>query len=719
MKISEILATHPVIAVTGSMAIALYDPTAVSVTNKTVGATLSQVATYIGSVPLPFLALGTSPPITGAVRIDATSFGGLLVNALSGANNVIFGATATIGYIGSITANEFQFYYNNAGILAYNNTQFYPVTHNTVDIGKTGTRFKNFYFAGNGDITGTLLVTGAITSGLINGQTISSIANFTGSVAIATTLGVTGLSTLGLVTSGLINGQTISSVANFTGSVAIATTLGVTGLSTLGLVTSGLINGQTITSAANFTGTVGITGILTLAAALTFSTAAGIVIPGATSLAFRNTANTFTNLLLADGGTITTRGILNFAAPDQVNFAGANLQYSSATSWNSSGVSGLFLEPQNANLMLFGYDPGGANIHILGWSTNLGGSVSLLRTGQVTGTATLALVASPRIGTVTVGNGSNGARLIVGALSDGATESLIVFTGARLRSGNFYIDTTVSKIIPGVTSLSLRNNADTFDNLLITDAGAITSRGSLTIAGALSGVTTLTTSGLINGQKIDAAANFTGTAGFSGGVTASNANATLSSANASLFVNGGANQTKYAGVYFAGFAVYDSFFGRIPQALGGVDDAIGYVTSTGAPVLHASFTASLINFITDFSVATNKFTVASVTGNTAVAGTLAVAGAVTFASTISTTLLNLPNTGAAATSGTLTLIAGTKTINTTAMTATALLFVQRRTSGGTVGFATTYTRVNATSFTLNSDNALDTSTFDWWIVEVH
>lgn len=81
--------------------------------------------------------------------------------------------------------------------------------------------------------------------------------------------------------------------------------------------------------------------------------------------------------------------------------------------------------------------------------------------------------------------------------------------------------------------------------------------------------------------------------------------------------------------------------------------------------------------------------------------------------------LSLTNTGGAAASGQLTLVAGTKTVNTTAATATALIFFQRFTAGGTVGFATTYTVVANTSFTVSSDNAGDTSVFNWWIVETY
>lgn len=86
---------------------------------------------------------------------------------------------------------------------------------------------------------------------------------------------------------------------------------------------------------------------------------------------------------------------------------------------------------------------------------------------------------------------------------------------------------------------------------------------------------------------------------------------------------------------------------------------------------------------------------------------------------ISAAKLDLPNTGGAATTGRATLVAGTVTVNTTAATSTANIFCQRMTAGGTLGFATTITRSNNVSFTITADNALDTSTYMWWIVEVH
>ncbi len=95
------------------------------------------------------------------------------------------------------------------------------------------------------------------------------------------------------------------------------------------------------------------------------------------------------------------------------------------------------------------------------------------------------------------------------------------------------------------------------------------------------------------------------------------------------------------------------------------------------------------------------------------------AGAITSSGVLNGLELSLPSSGGAATIGQLTLVGGTKTVNTTAMTATARAFFQRVSTGGTIGFASTYTQVNGVSFTLNSDNPLDTSVYNWLIVDTH
>lgn len=85
--------------------------------------------------------------------------------------------------------------------------------------------------------------------------------------------------------------------------------------------------------------------------------------------------------------------------------------------------------------------------------------------------------------------------------------------------------------------------------------------------------------------------------------------------------------------------------------------------------------------------------------------------------TITNPTLNWPS-GANQRAGNLTLIGGTKTISNTAVTANTVVLLTRKTSGGTIGTAITYTLSAGVSFTVTSDNILDTSTFSYLLIEV-
>lgn len=52
-------------------------------------------------------------------------------------------------------------------------------------------------------------------------------------------------------------------------------------------------------------------------------------------------------------------------------------------------------------------------------------------------------------------------------------------------SGTLAMSTAASRIKPGGTSFAIRNNADSADNVLVSDAGAVTVRSSLTVTGNL------------------------------------------------------------------------------------------------------------------------------------------------------------------------------------------------------------------------------------------
>lgn len=102
-----------------------------------------------------------------------------------------------------------------------------------------------------------------------------------------------------------------------------------------------------------------------------------------------------------------------------------------------------------------------------------------------------------------------------------------------------------------------------------------------------------------------------------------------------------------------------------------------------------------------------------VTGAALISSTLGVTGK------LSVSQASFLSTGGAPTTGNAVLVAGTKTVNTTAINTADTVLLTRKTSGGTLGTAITYTISDGVSFTITSDSALDTSTFSWVIVKAH
>lgn len=109
-------------------------------------------------------------------------------------------------------------------------------------------------------------------------------------------------------------------------------------------------------------------------------------------------------------------------------------------------------------------------------------------------------------------------------------------------------------------------------------------------------------------------------------------------------------------------------------------------------------------------------------GSFTASGTLAVTGNATFsgdliAATVGKGLQIKSGTGQRA--GNATLVGGTVTVSNTTVTANTLVNLTRKTSGGTIGTAITYTLSAASGFTINSDNPLDTSTFTYLLIELN
>lgn len=74
------------------------------------------------------------------------------------------------------------------------------------------------------------------------------------------------------------------------------------------------------------------------------------------------------------------------------------------------------------------------------------------------------------------------------------------------------------------------------------------------------------------------------------------------------------------------------------------------------------------------------------------------------------------NEGSNAGMGQATLVAGTVTVANTKVTANSRIFLSREQIGGTAGNLD-YTIVAGVSFTINSDNAADTSSINWLLIE--
>lgn len=117
-------------------------------------------------------------------------------------------------------------------------------------------------------------------------------------------------------------------------------------------------------------------------------------------------------------------------------------------------------------------------------TTNLTGPITVTGNETVTGNLTVN-------GTTSLGSTTVGALTTTGAES--VSGDLTIQSPGRLVFG-----ATAAKVIPGATSVSLRNNADSADNLLVVDAGNVTVRNNLTVNNNATITGNETVSGQIN-----------------------------------------------------------------------------------------------------------------------------------------------------------------------------------------------------------------------------
>lgn len=80
-----------------------------------------------------------------------------------------------------------------------------------------------------------------------------------------------------------------------------------------------------------------------------------------------------------------------------------------------------------------------------------------------------------------------------------------VFSAGFTVAGTLTLTTAASKIVPGATSFSVRDTGDTVDNLLVTEAGAVTVLNGLTVSGGGAAITGALTATTYNGITVSAA----------------------------------------------------------------------------------------------------------------------------------------------------------------------------------------------------------------------
>ncbi|GEM_PF-3934034 len=360
---------------------------------------------------------------------------------------------------------------------------------------------------------------GVVTSGLINGQNISSTANFTGT--LTATGGLTTLSNL------LVNGSTTlqnltfinatgtsATTTNFYSTTASSTNLFSTN-SNLGVVTSGLINGQNISSVANFTGTLTATGGLT--------TLSNLLVNGSTTLQnftginATTTNATTTNLFASTavftniyGTTQTLSNLLVTGSTTLQNFTFVNATGSAATTTNfytsgqtvlagTSGNVGIGATNPLAKLSVNAYNGTYDQISaIFHAGENWTGGFNRIQMRSGTGNGIVKTEFTDAIG-----NAGAGAdlRIRVADASDVLQDRFTILAGGNVGIGtispNFRLEingtaSTTNLFATNATTTNLFSTTASSTNLFSTNSNL--------------GVVT---SGLINGQTISSNANFT------------------------------------------------------------------------------------------------------------------------------------------------------------------------------------------------------------------
>ncbi len=532
----------------------------------------------------------------GIAQFNATNF-----TASSGTVNTIQDiTTASAPTFGQLTLSSSQ---ATAAMLTVNNTNG-SGTGNLIDLQLNGS--SKFSVAPNGNAT----VVGTLTSGAINGQTISSSASFTG------TLGVTGLTTLsgGATVVGTLAANTLTPSSSLT--------VGATGQS---FTIQGNASSTITATGGGFTTTIGFSGAPTGAVTYNFDRTAsagtyticttvgncagsgsGVTTPGGTA----NTLAKFTagqaigNSGITDDGTTITLGE-NVSISANKTLALANGTGTvTQTYTNTTGTASTLNATNSASSSTTTVT--GQSINLTG-TNNAGGAntVNGISFGNVTAATNNSFYG------LNFGTGMtdilryNGAQLIsgTGLIQNAAFDSALAYTNitkvGALTSGS---------IASGFGTIATANTitGTTLNGTTGINTGAAGGTQRIDSSGNLVNIGTIT-SGLINGQTISSAANFTGTLGVTGLATL-NGGATVVGTLTANTITPSSSLT--VGATGQAFTLQGNASSTVTATGGGFTTTVGF---SGAPTAAVTY-----NF--DRTVSAGTYTICTTFGNCAGTG---------------------------------------------------------------------------------------------------
>ena len=272
-----------------------------------------------------------------------------------------------------------------------------------------------------------------------------------------------------LITARNINGVAFDGTADITVTAAAATLTGTT------------LNATVVTSSLTSVGTL---TALTVSGTVTLTAAASKIVPGATSLALRNNADSASNISITDAGAVTLRGSLVLTSSGtwtaNGSFTGVTQR---ALTLNPTFTTGATTE--GAALYLNPQTPASSftmtNMYGLHIDTGVKGSKSTITNQYGLYIENIALGGTLKYAIFT-------------------NTGLVRFGDAVTMTSSLTFTTATQLIIPGATAISFRDTANANTNLGITDAGVVTIRAGLTVtAGGLTvsaGGITVTAGGL-------------------------------------------------------------------------------------------------------------------------------------------------------------------------------------------------------------------------------